>query len=104
MKRILTLLVSLAALLPLSAQDVDSREDFLRRYNNLVDRVGVEGLGVESLLDKWAQAWPEDTNQLLARFAFCFTRSRTPRLEQMDRDRYLGQAPLLPMKDSLGNR
>lgn len=104
MKRILTLLVSLAALLPLSAQDVDSREDFLRRYNNLVDRVGVEGLGVESLLDKWAQAWPEDTNQLLARFAFCFTRSRTPRLEQMDRDRYLGQAPLLPMKDSLGNK
>ena len=104
MKKILILLVGLVALLPLSAQEVDSREEFLRRYNNLVERVGADGLGVESLLDKWAQAWPDDTNQQLARFAFCFTRSRTVRMEQMDRDRYLGQAPLLPMKDSLGNK
>ena len=103
-KILLPLLASLLFLLPLGAQEPDSREGFLRRYNNLVDRVGPDGLGVESLLDKWAEAWPDDTNQQLARFSFCFSRCRTARIEQMDRDRYLGQSPVLPMTDSLGNK
>ena len=101
-KRILLVVLGLMCLVPLRAQD--SKEEFLRRYNNLVERVGADGLGIETLLNKWEAAWPEDPNQMLARFSFCFARSRQTRVVPMDRDRYLGNPPLVPMKDSLGNK
>lgn len=99
-KRILLLLTGLLCLVPLRGQE--TKEDYLRRYNNLVDRVGPDGLGVETLLKKWEADWPEDPNQMLARFSFCFTRCQQSRIIPLEQDRYLGNAPLLPMKDSLG--
>ena len=102
MKRILIILLSLSLALPLSAQV--SKEEYLRRYNNLVERVGADGLGVETLLNKWEADWPEDTNQMLARFSFCFSRSQQSRIVPMDRERYMGNPPLIPMTDSLGNK
>lgn len=105
MKRFFLLLSLMGGLLlPLSAQEVQTPQDFLRRYNNLTQRVGVDGVGVETLLDKWESLYPEDVQQQVARFAFCFERSRTPQVLELDKDRYLGQEPLLPTKDSLGNK
>ena len=100
--RILLLLLGLVCLAPLYAQE--SNDDYLRRYSNLVDRVGPDGLGVETLLNKWEAAYPEDPNHRIARFAFCFNRCQHTRLVPMDRDRYLGNAPLLPMTDSTGKK
>ena len=103
MKRILPLLLLLASL-SISAQETYSPEEFLRRYNNLTDRVGPSGVGVETLLNKWEEAYPDDVQQMLARFSFLFTRSQTSRVIQLPQDRYLGREPLLPMTDSLGNK
>lgn len=100
MKRFLLPLVGLLAGTVLCAQT--PTEDYLRRYNNLVARVGVSGVGVEPLLDKWAADWPDDTNQLLARFYFCFDRCHTSTIIQLDQSRYLGREPILPLTDSLG--
>ena len=100
--RILILLLGLVCLVPLHAQE--SKEDYLRRYNNLVGRVGPDGLGVETLLNKWEAAWPEDPNQMIARFSFCFLRSRHTSVVPMEQDRYLGNAPLIPMTDSTGKK
>ena len=97
MKRILTLLVALALPLTLLAQT--SQEDYLRRYNNLVSRVGVNGVGVETLLDKWAEDCPDDLQQLLARFSFWFTKAQTTKVIQLPQDRYLGREPLVPLTD-----
>ena len=102
MKRILTLLVALALPLTLLAQT--SQEDYVRRYNNLVSRVGAAGVGVEPLLDRWAADYPEDLQQLLARFSFWFTKAQTSSVIQLPQDRYLGREPLLPMTDSLGRK
>jgi len=104
MKRILLLLA--AALLPIlsaSAQD-PTGDEFLRRYANLTERVGPSGVGVETLIDKWAAACPDDLNMLLARFRFCFSKCQQNRVIQLDRDRYLGQEPILPFTDSTGAR
>lgn len=101
MKRLLLMITFLFPLLA-SAQDKPSAADFLRRYNTLTEHVGPAGVGVETLLDKWEAAYPDDVQQMLARFSFCFTRSRTSQVIQLDRDRYLGQKPLLPFTDSLG--
>ena len=103
MKRILTLLTALALSLSLFAQ-TPTQEDYARRYNNLIDRVGAGGVGVETLLDKWAADYPEDLAQLLARFSFWFTKAQTTKVIQLPQDRYLGREPLLPMTDSLGKK
>lgn len=102
MKKFFTIIAALV--LPLMALAQESQEEFLRRYNNLVGRVGASGVGVETLLNKWEAAYPEDPQQLLARFSFCFDRSRESHVIQLDRDRYLGREPLIPYTDSLGNR
>ena len=102
MKRILTFLAALALPLTLLAQT--SQEDYLRRYNNLVNRVGVTGVGVETLLDKWAEEYPDDLQQLLARFSFWFTKAQATKVIQLPQDRYLGREPILPMTDSLGRK
>ena len=102
MKRFLTLLVALV--LPLSLLAQTSQEDYIRRYNNLVNRVGPAGVGVETLLDKWAEAYPDDLQQLLARFSFWFNKGQTSNVIQLPQDRYLGREPLVPLTDSLGRK
>ena len=102
MKRILTFLLALALPFTLLAQT--PQEDYIRRYNNLISRVGPAGVGVETLLDRWAADYPEDTQQLLARFSFWFTKAQTSSIIQLPQDRYLGREPILPMTDSLGRK
>ena len=102
MKRFLTFFLALALPLTLLAQT--SQEDYVRRYNNLIGRVGPAGVGVETLLDRWAEEYPDDIQQLLARFSFWFTKAQTTKVIQLPQDRYLGREPLLPMTDSLGRK
>ena len=102
MKRILTLFLALALPLTLLAQT--PQEDYVRRYNNLIGRVGPAGVGVETLLDRWAEEYPDDIQQLLARFSFWFTKAQTTSVIQLPQDRYLGREPLLNMTDSLGRK
>ena len=102
MKRFFTFLVALA--LPLSLLAQTSQEDYIRRYNNLVNRVGAAGVGVETLLDKWAEEYPDDMQQLLGRFSFWFNKCQTSNVIQLPQDRYLGREPILPMTDSLGRK
>ena len=104
MKRTLILLLALVLPIAASAQETLSQSEFLRRYTNLVDRVGPAGLGVETHLNKWEATWPEDPMLYLARFRFCLTRSQSSHIEDLSVDKYLGQPPLLPMTDSLGNK
>ncbi len=78
------------------------RGDYLDRYNRLVKNVGEAGVGVEYLLDRWAEAWPDDCNMLEARYSYYLAKSRSETVEKMDTDRYLGEKPMLSLKDSLG--
>ena len=102
MKRIFLILISALLLLPAQAQEPLSQSEYLRRYSQLVQRVGPAGLGVETLLNKWEAAWPEDPQQQVARFRFCFTRCRSSHVEELPQEKYLGRQPLLPITDSLG--
>ena len=103
MKRILTTLAALALPLFLLAQ-TQTQEDYIRRYNNLASRVGPSGVGVETLLDRWAEDYPDDVQQYLLRFSFWFDKCQTTKVIQLPQDRYLGRDPILPMTDSLGRK
>ena len=102
MKRVFIILFALALPLLASAQENLTQAEYLRRYTNLVDRVGPAGVGVETLLNKWEAAWPEDHQLYVARCRFSYARCQSTRLQEMPVDKYLGKAPLLPMTDSLG--
>lgn len=103
MKRILITIVALAAILPLAAQTKTSRKDYLDRYTMLVNRLGADGVGVENTLRKWGEDYPDDTDMLLGKFSYYLTKCQSTVIEKREGSRYLGNAPALALKDSLGN-
>ena len=78
------------------------KEEYQRKYTQLVQRVGLSGVGVETLLQRWEADYPDDTDMLEAKFGCFFQKSGSPRVIQLSQDRYLGRDPLIPYKDSTG--
>jgi tetratricopeptide (TPR) repeat protein len=99
-KYLLTLLLSATSCLALFAQD--SAEAFRSRYDALVKRVGYDGVGVETLLDRWEKAFPEDPDMLGARFNYYLVKSASTEVRPKSQERFLGNRPVLVLKDSLG--
>ena len=102
MKRILLTAALLAAAFTAMAQ-TQTAEQYAKRYETMVSRVGASGLGVEKLLDKWEADFPEDLDMLQARFLYCFDKSQRVEMVTRSQSRFLGQQPTLALKDSLGN-
>ena len=98
------LLTAALTLLSLCALAQNTSQDYQRRFSNLVDRVGYEGVGLETLLDNWERELPDDPYLWQARFLWCFNRAQNVSYIQLDADRHLGKDPILPYTDSLGQR
>ena len=105
MKKLIVLLC--AALLlacPTFAQDAGPAEDFAARYERLVRNVGYSGVGVETLIDRWEEASPDDPSIPVARFNYYYAKSQSSEVvPKPGVRRYLGNAPTLTLKDSEGN-
>jgi len=99
-KKLLVLLMAACACMPLRAQDTS--EAFISRYDALVKRVGYSGVGVETLLDRWEKAFPEDPEMLVARFNYYLDKSQSSQIVAKHQDRFMGAKPALVLKDSLG--
>ena len=102
MKKLLLTLVAASVLLPLAAQTKPTQKEYSDRYNLLVSRLGAAGVGIETLLRKWERDYPEDAEMLLGKFSYYLTKSRTENYEVKDASKYLGIAPAITLKDSLG--
>lgn len=85
-----------------AAQD-NASERFSQRYDQLVSKVGVAGVGVETLLDNWEAVDPDNEKMLIARFNFFLTKAATSTIVTRPTKKYLGNEPVLTLKDSLGN-
>lgn len=77
-------------------------EDFLTRYNALTSRVGYAGIGVETLIQKWKVADPEDINHMVASFNFYLAKSMRDSVVKSYRKNYLDLDPIVSLKDSAG--
>ncbi len=99
-KCLLTFLLFALSCLCLSAQD--SAGAFKSRYDALVKRVGYDGVGVETILDRWESAFPDDPDMLVARFNYYLLKSTSTELSVKNQERFLGARPVLVPKDSLG--
>ena len=90
------------AFLPLSAQPKPTQKEYLDRYQLLVSKLGTDGVGIETLLQRWGKDYPDDTDMLLGKFSYYLTKSQSSSIEVKDAAKYLGNAPALTLKDSLG--
>ena len=80
-----------------------SQADYLDRYTLLVNKLGVEGVGVETLLQRWGKDYTDDVDMLLGKFTYYLSKRQSNSMEKIDASKYLGEAPTLTLKDSLGN-
>lgn len=94
-------LAAIAAAAPLGAQSTS--EEFNTRYENLVKHVGYDGVGVETVLNKWEAAFPDDDDMLVGKFNYYLTKSSYSEIVKKDQDRFMGEKPVVALKDSLGN-
>ena len=79
-----------------------SAKEFNDRYQLLVSKLGLSGVGIETLLNRWAAAYPDDTEMLSGKFSYYLDKSRTASVVQKDQKRFLGEQPILTLKDSTG--
>lgn len=100
MKKVIVSL--LLAAVSFSALAQSTEQEYLERYNRLVRNVGNTGVGVETLLNKWEDAFPEDANMLAAAFLYYYEKSQTAITVSKNTSTYLGQKSILQLKDSLG--
>ena len=100
MKKILT--VAAFLLLCFGALAQNSKEEFLSRYVMLVNKLGYDGVGVETLINKWEEAYPDDVEMLCAKFNYYFVKSQKHEVVAKSQEKFLGAAPLLSLKDSTG--
>ena len=98
MKRFFTAALLLASIL-VQAQDASS---YKTRYDRQVRIVGYSGVGVETILDRWEQAEPDNTYMLEGRFRWYFEKSRSSSVVPKHQAKFLGAAPVLTLRDSTG--
>lgn len=80
-----------------------SSKEFNERYQLLVSKLGPSGVGIETLLDKWEAAYPDDADMLLGKFTYYFSKSQSSAVVAKPQDKFLGEKPVLTLKDTLGN-
>jgi hypothetical protein len=101
MKKLILAIAAIAFCAAASAQT--SAEEFQARYERLVRNVGYSGVGVETLIDRWEETFPDDAGVPVARFNYYFYKSQRSELVQKDGvRRYLGNVPALTLKDAEG--
>lgn len=99
MKRTFLLISSLLIFALAGAQ---TTENYLARYNAIVSRLGFDGIGVETLIQKWEKADPEDINHMIAKFNFYLAKSMKDSLVVSSKRNYMDLTPVLELKDSTG--
>ncbi|MBQ2090723.1 MAG: hypothetical protein II466_03860 [Bacteroidales bacterium] len=105
MRKLITIVCALAVAsvsMATYAQDKESRESYQEKYNRMVTKSGASGLGIETLLDKWLADYPDDSDALLGKFLYWYSKSQTSKVVPKEQKKFLGQEPVLSLADSLG--
>lgn len=100
----MTIISAIMAFAATAAAQVPEAKEFNDRYKLLVSKLGPSGVGIETLLDRWGNAYPDDVNMLLGKFSYYFSKSQSTSIVQKDQDKFLGEKPVLSLKDSTGRK
>ena len=105
MKSLRTALLIVSALLlarPSFSQETTAQQ-YKDRYATLVKNLGTSGVGIETLLDRWMNDYPDDPDPMEYKFIYYLAKSQTTQIVPRDGKTYLGNEPVLSLTDSLGN-
>jgi len=100
MKRTITAIILLLCCASLQAQL--SQADYKAKYERQIKAVGLSGVGVETILNGWEEAFPDDPDMLMGRFNYLFQKSQRSEVVPKDGRRYLGKAPVVTLKNEKG--
>lgn len=103
MKTNIIIAILAALVLPPVAGRAQSAAEFKEKYERQVRNAGADGVGVEYILDSWAAAYPDDAEMYKGRFLYHFAKGRSSRVEERASKSFLGQEPMLTLKDQNGN-
>ena len=79
-------------------------QEYLEKYSRLIQRLGYAGVGIETYIDKWEEAFPQDGRMLEARCNYYLAKSMTTEIVPKDRSKFLGNKPVLSLPDSTGGK
>lgn len=79
-----------------------SAQEYFSRYALLVNKLGPDGVGIETLVKRWEADFPDDVDMLCAKYNYYSSKSQHSEVVVKDQDKYLGAAPVLSLKDSTG--
>lgn len=79
-----------------------TQEEYLEKYLRLANRLGYAGVGMETYIDKWEAAFPQDGMMLEARCNYFLEKAMNNQLVAKAQDKYLGNKPVLSIPDSTG--
>ncbi len=101
MKKTVSLIFSLFACVALFAQE--NAGSLKAEYERQIRYVGAAGVGVETIINRWEAAAPDDPEVYVARFNYWLAKaaSRTEVVVKPQK-KYLGENPVVTLKDSLG--
>ena len=103
MKKILTATIAALALCTAALAQTTAQE-YLEKYSRLIQRLGYAGVGIETHIDKWEEAFPRDGRMLEARCNYYLYKSMTTEIVPKDRSKFLGNKPVLSLPDSTGGK
>ncbi len=86
----------------MTAQDNELSASYRQKFDRQVRNVGVTGVGVETIVSRWEEDCPDDPDMLVAKFDFNYAKSVSSGVVQRPTQRYLGEKPILTLKDSTG--
>ena len=72
------------------------------RYERQVRITGPAGVGVETILDRWEAECPDDPAMLEGRYRYCLNKGLSTRVVPKEGARWLGNEPVVTLKDSVG--
>lgn len=98
MKKLLVTTALVAMSVAAFAQD----SDFKARYDRQVRNVGYDGVGVETIIDKWEAAEPTNADMLLARYQYYLARARYTEVVPKYQNKFMGSSPTVVLKDENG--
>lgn len=98
MKRIVALAVCFAAM----TGACFAQTDFITAYDRQIRNVGYSGVGVETILEKWEAAEPDNVLMWEGKINFHFNKNKNNQLVVKDCQKFMGSKAVLTLKDSLG--
>ena len=96
-------LTAVAATLCVLASAQTTAEEFKGRYERLVRAVGYSGVGIETLLNRWEEAFPDDMAVPQARFNYYYHKGLSTGVVSVPgARRFMGKEPIMTLKDENG--